>query len=248
MKKLGIKIVAILAMLLFIFVLLITSFEVAIYGDKNYQFYEKEYEKYDVLKDLDMEMKEVMKVTSYMMDYLRGREQELSIETKVEGVEQDFFNEQDRLHMADVQNLFLKGLLFRNVAVGLCILLLLFLLYKKAKLRTLLPKAFGISFLIIVIISGIIGSLFYHDFTKYFTIFHEIFFTNDLWLFDYDTDYMIRMLPEGFFNDFLVRIGVVFSLFLIGTMVLFGILFFLPGYKFTKPGNCGKLLKDKDPN
>lgn len=36
------------------------------------------------------------------------------------------------------------------------------------------------------------------DFNTAFTVFHEIFFTNDLWLFDPAEDYMIRMLPEGF--------------------------------------------------
>ena len=35
------------------------------------------------------------------------------------------------------------------------------------------------------------------NFNKVFVIFHEIFFTNDLWLFDARYDYMIRMLPEG---------------------------------------------------
>lgn len=248
MQKVWSRTLAILAMMLFIFVLLITSFEVAIYGDKNYRFYQKEYEKYDVLKDLDMEMKDVMKVTSYMMDYLRGREKELSIETEVEGVKQDFFNEQDRLHMADVRNLFLKGLFFRNIAAALSVFLLLLLVLKKIKLKEVLPRAFGFSFLTIAIIAGIIGSLFYSDFNKYFTIFHKLFFTNNLWIFDYETDYMIRMLPEGFFNDFLGRIGGTFLLFLIGSVIIFIILTVISGYKFTKTKNCGKLLEDKDPN
>ena len=56
-----------------------------------------------------------------------------------------------------------------------------------------------------------LGLLFASDFTKYFTIFHEIFFTNDLWLFDPATDYMIRMLPEGFFYDMVMRIGAIFT-------------------------------------
>lgn len=55
-----------------------------------------------------------MKVTSYMMDYLIGKE-EVSIETECEGRTCDFFNEQDRLHMEDVKNLFLGGLKLRTV-------------------------------------------------------------------------------------------------------------------------------------
>ena len=53
-----------------ILVLLINSFQFAAYGD--FGFYEKEYKKYDVVSDLDMELKDVMYVTYEMMDYLIG--------------------------------------------------------------------------------------------------------------------------------------------------------------------------------
>ena len=73
--------------------LLITSFEIAMYAD--FGVYQREYEKYDVLSDLDMTMDDVMYVTHEMMDYLRGNGDTLSVITTVEGREQDFFNEQD---------------------------------------------------------------------------------------------------------------------------------------------------------
>ena len=98
------KVIAFVAAFLFIICLLLSSFEWAVYKDEDYKFYEKEYEKYEVTKELDMEMEDVMAVTEYMMDYLIGREEELSIVTDVDGRRQDFFNEQDRLHMADVRN------------------------------------------------------------------------------------------------------------------------------------------------
>ena len=77
----------------------------ACYAD--YGFFEKEYEKYGVLHDLSMEMDDVMDVTEHMMDYLRGREESMQIRTRVDGREQDFFNEQDLFHMAEVKDLFL---------------------------------------------------------------------------------------------------------------------------------------------
>ena len=66
----------------------------------------------------------------------------------------------------------------------------------------------------------ILGSLFASNFNRYFTIFHEIFFDNDLWMFDPAEDYMIRMLPEGFFYDFVIRIGS----FFVGGLIVPGIL------------------------
>ena len=88
-----------------ILILLVTAFDVACYAD--YGFFQKEYEKYGVLNDLSMEMDDVMDVTRHMMDYLRGREESMQIRTTVDGREQDFFNDQDLFHMAEVKDLFL---------------------------------------------------------------------------------------------------------------------------------------------
>lgn len=210
-------------MVLFIMVILITSFQFAIYGDSDYRFYEKEYEKYQVTEDLGMEMADVMEVTEYMMDYLIGEEEELSIQTEVEGSRRDFFNEQDRLHMADVRNLFLGGLKARWILLAGAAVLLLIFAALKGDLKRTVPKAFFTALGIMGLITVILGCLFASDFTRYFTIFHEIFFTNDLWMFDPDTDLMIRMLPEGFFYDMVMRIGMVFIGSLLALAILCGI-------------------------
>ncbi|BDF05041.1 TIGR01906 family membrane protein [[Clostridium] hylemonae] len=214
------KIIAAAAMLFLITAILITSFQFAAYGDPDYKFYEKEYARYNVTEDLGMEMPEVMAVTKHMMAYLIGEEEELSVITDVDGERQDFFNEQDRAHMADVKNLFLGGLKVRTVCLVVFLLLLLLLAVMKADLKRLIPGAYFAGLGLFLIIVLVLGLLFASDFTKYFTIFHEIFFTNDLWLFDPATDYMIRMLPEGFFSDMTFRIGLVF----VGSLAVIGLL------------------------
>lgn len=208
------KILAIVAMFILIIALLLTSFQIAIYGDPEYKFYEKEYTKYNVTESLNMEMEDVMIVTDHMMDYLIGKEAELSIVTDVDGKEQDFFNEQDRLHMWDVQNLFLGGLKLRNILMIITAVILILLGVRKADLKKLLPGAYTKAFLAFIGILAFLGIAFTIDFTTCFVIFHKIFFTNDLWLFDPRTDYMIRMLPEGFFADMVVRIILFFLGFL----------------------------------
>lgn len=54
------KVLAITAMFALIIALLLTSFQVAIYGDPDYKFYEKEYEKYNVTESLNMKMEDVI--------------------------------------------------------------------------------------------------------------------------------------------------------------------------------------------
>lgn len=198
-----------------IFALLITSFQIAAYSDFDY--YEKEYRKYNVTESLRMEMKDVMEVTHYMMDYLIGREEVLSIETRVAGEERDFFQEQDRLHMEDVQNLFLGGLTLRLYALSFLAVCIGLLLILKADMKKILPRTWLIGIGIYGVLTVILGIYFAVDFSAAFTKFHEIFFTNDLWMFDPATDLMINMLPQGFFFDMVIRIG---QFFIGGMLVL----------------------------
>lgn len=201
-------------MLLVIFALLITGFQLAVYGDSHYGFYKKEYEKYRVTDDLNMKIDNVMAVTEHMMAYLIGKEEKLSIVTDVDGEHQDFFNEQDRLHLADVRNLFLGGLKLRNYALILATILMIVLKAKKADLRRLVPQGYLQALFVYLILAVILGVAMSIDFTSCFTLFHKLFFTNNLWIFDPETDYMIRMLPEGFFLDMVIRVGVIFIVLL----------------------------------
>ena len=202
--------------------LLITSFEIAMYSD--FDVYRQEYEKYDVLSDLDMTMDDVMYVTHEMMDYLRGDGDTLSVTTTVEGQEQDFFNEQDRFHMGEVRDLFIGGL---NIRLGACVaavLCILFLIITHADLKKIIPRSYWIALGVTGAAVLLIGIAAVIDFSAVFVQFHHIFFDNDLWIFDPAEDYMIRMLPEGLFYDMVIRIG---AIFVVGLVVLL-VLSFIP--------------------
>lgn len=189
-------------------VLLITSFEVAMYAD--FGVYEREYEKYDVLSELDMTMEDTMHVTREMMAYLRGDRDELSVITTVEGKEKDFFNEQDRFHMAEVRDLFIGGLDIRLGAAAAAVLCLLFLFFFRADWKKIIPRCYQVALAIVGVLAILLGIACAVDFNAVFVEFHHIFFDNDLWLFDPAEDYMIRMLPEGLFADMVARIGILF--------------------------------------
>lgn len=198
--------------------LLITSFEIAMYAD--FGVYEREYEKYDVLSDLDMTMEDTMYVTHEIMAYLRGDRDTLSVITTVEGKEQDFFNEQDRFHMAEVRDLFLGGLNLRIGAAAVAVVCLIFLLLSKADLRRMLSRSYQISLAVVGAAVLLLGIAVAIDFNAVFVEFHHIFFDNDLWLFDPAEDYMIRMLPEGLFADMVIRIGAIFVTSLLILLVI----------------------------
>ncbi len=194
-------------------ILVISSFEIAAYSD--YGWYEKAYEKYQVLADLEMEMPDVMEVTREMMAYLRGNREDLVVHTIVDGKEQEFFNDREKAHMIDVRNLFVGGLWLRRGAVVLFLLAIGLLLVTKGDWKKVLPRSFLIGTGTLLAVTVAFSALISTNFNKYFTLFHEIFFDNDLWLLDPSTDLLIRMLPEGFFFDMVIRIGVIFLLFMV---------------------------------
>ncbi len=195
-----------------IYTILISSFEIVAYGSMDY--YQKEYEKYDVAEALNMEMEDIMYVTEEMMSFLRGDREDLVVETVVGGVEQEFFNESEISHMVDVQKLFMGGLDGRLFCITLFVALYFVLFFLKMDWQYIMPRAFQGTTAVFVVIAGILGGLFATDFYKYFEIFHKIFFEGDTWLFDPNTSLMINMLPEGLFYDMTQRIVAVFLIIL----------------------------------
>lgn len=154
-------------------ILLISSFQAAMYLD--FGVYEREYTKYQVLKALDMEMEDAMYVTREMMAYLKGDRERLSVVTTVEGVRQDFFNEQDRLHMEDVQVLFLGGLSLRRWAsvVLAAALALLAFVCRKDMWKTL-AGSFQATLGVLAVCILLLGIAVARDFNAVFTKFHKI--------------------------------------------------------------------------
>ena len=128
-----------------------------------------------------------------------------------------------KLHMADVKNLFLGGLMVRRVSAAV-MLLCLCTLGDKGELEKDSGKRISIGLGIATAGVAFLAGALIVDFNTAFTVFHEIFFTNDLWLFDPAEDYMIRMLPEGFFYDMALRIG---GIFIISMLIFLAVSVFL---------------------
>ena len=121
--------------------------------------------------------------------------------------------------MADVRKLFLGGLKIRNfLVVFVAALFLLSLLWKNRKegqkerdIGNQCFRAYSISLGVFLLTITLLAVAVSVDFTACFTLFHELFFLNDLWLFDPAEDFMIRMLPEGLFYDMAFRVGSLFA-------------------------------------
>lgn len=209
---------SLLASICFIFILLITSVEAVAYWTPGY--FEKEYAKYQVPQSVSMEMDDLLYVTDEMMSYLKGSRDNLHITTTVDGVQREFFNQREISHMEDVQHLFLAAISLRRIASAAILLILLLLYLSKAPIKTTLAKAFCICCGIFISLTVLLGAIIATDFTKYFTYFHLIFFDNDLWILDPRTDLLINIVPEPFFMDTALRIGLTFFISVLITLII----------------------------
>ncbi len=203
-------------------VLLFTSVEAAVYWMPGY--FEKEYAKYNVTKSVSMTMEDLLDVTGEMMSYLRGKRDNLHVETTMGGVQREFFNAREIAHMEDVRGLFLGALSIRRgclMVMALCLILLLLL---KTSFQKTFPKAVCAGTGIFFFLTAVIASIISTDFTRYFILFHHIFFKNDLWMLDPSTDMLINIVPEGFFRDTVFLIGFIY---LFSILLVFAACFFL---------------------
>ena len=190
-------------------ILLVTSVELWAYGVPG--FFEKEYEKYQVTADVKMEMEDLLSVTKEMMSYLRGGRADLHIMTVVDGQSREFFNQREMAHMEDVRGLFLGALWLRRLGIVLVIGILFWFHKNKIPYGKVLPKVFVTGTAVLAALFLAVGLFAAVDFNACFTAFHKIFFRNDLWLLDPSTDLLINIVPEGFFMDIALRIGLTFA-------------------------------------
>jgi len=187
----------------------------------NKDFYLREFEKHNVQSVTKIEMQDLGKITEKIISYLKDKDDHLNIQVPIGGKVQEVFGEREKQHMVDVKVLFQNGYLIRNMGLFFLIIAYIFILrYSKREAckSLVLSSALSLSFVLLLFI------LIQLDFNKYFTHFHEIFFSNDLWLLNPETDVLIQMLPLEFFTNISVAV--------VGTFL--GVMSIIGGFAFYK--------------
>jgi integral membrane protein (TIGR01906 family) len=168
-------------------------------------FYTYEYEKNDIYNVTGISQNDMPEVIDRLSGYVVGRYKELNHEVLIHEKMEWIYGDREIAHMKDVRLIFdfLKYFIF--VYTILCMITFISE-YRKKKLASFFVtlSKFGLyGGILIVAIAGILVTV---DFSKYFVVFHELVFSNDLWLLDPRTDVLIQMLPESFFMEMAVMI------------------------------------------
>lgn len=159
-------------------------------------FYYAQIEPLELEATTELTREEIVTAYNEMLDFCVGLTDEFTT-----GVLE--WSESGKSHFVDVRGLFLLD--FGILIVTTIVLLGWMLAKRKMEIRPYRflnrgPAMWGSVTLIATFL--IIGGLAATDFSRAFVVFHSIFFPGkDNWVFDYDTDQIIRILPEVFFRN-----------------------------------------------
>ena len=173
------------------------------------------FERQNIPQDLNIEKDELMYVTTELLNYMRGRRDDMIIYARFnDGEIRQFFTDPvEIIHMVDVVELYRVGFLVRNIAFWLLLFLVFAMAFFKLRILEILSRCCReviVGFLLLLVILAVVIAW---DFDSAFVMFHLIFFDNNYWLLDPAVSYLLRMVPLIFFIEISIFVGLLLLLF-----------------------------------
>lgn len=163
------------------FIIIISNFLFLVFRT---DFYLQIYKNTSVYSELNKDQRE--EIVNNIVGYFMGKN----------NLEQQYFSNQAISHMRDVKKLIIEAEVMDVITTTGVLLCLIFLIIKKK--FNLIKIGFMLGSLLTLSICLVLLILTKIDFLEYFTLFHKIAFTNDLWQFN-DSDNLIKLFPTEFF-------------------------------------------------
>lgn len=165
-------------------------------------YYKHGFREFDAAGRSGLPLSDLDRAGEEIIEYFEDDAGTLRILVTIDGQETSLFNAKETEHMRDVKTL--MRVVYRVNEVSLAIVLT----YVACAViwtgeRTVAGLArlalSGVGFGVAVV--GVIGVFALTGFDQAWTAFHEIAFRNDLWRLDPDTDRLIQMFPEPFWEE-----------------------------------------------
>ena len=187
----------------------------------NMNHYLTEFQRHGVPETTGMDMENLEYTVRDMHQYLRGDDRHLLDTEAYFGDElRPVYGEREIHHMVDVRDLFVAGKNIRNFSALAFIILMVLMVFQDPLWKKNIWNLLFFTMIGNILFFGLLAILMYVDFNRYFVIFHLIFFDNDLWLLNPQTDTLIQMVPQPFFYNTAYKITGIYG----GTMLILGTL------------------------
>lgn len=196
-----------LATLLLLYALLFSALQLVL-GDEDW--FRTEYEAFaeDDLLVLDMSISDSTAALLRLIAYMEGQVESIQLTVTIAGEATEMYNAKEIAHMVDVRVLYQGFRSARNIALCVCVLLFaLAYFWDKRDGGLVLSRGYlwGCAAFAALLLAVALFVLV--DFNAFWTQFHYLFFSNDLWLLNPATDNMILICPEALFYDIVLRFG-----------------------------------------
>ena len=172
-------------------------------------FYKDFYQKENIADYINTSSDNLINNTQNLLNYLNKKEQ----------LNTDWFSEKDILHMVDVQNLYTFShniMIYCFITFILSTIIIILILRGKSLLY--ITKIFNKVLLLFIVLVGGLSAVIAYNFNSFWIKFHTTLFSNDLWLLSPSESNLIKMVPEDFFVNLIIRI-------IIYILILFILLF-----------------------
>jgi len=172
-------------------------------------YYVESFTKLEVHNTVGITTDSLFRVTDALVTFIDNGSGNIKLIEFVNGEDVVFYNEKEQIHLNDIRLLVQSGRYFILFMNALLLISLIFIIYQdkkeKIKLGKNITHMFKAAFFATIAGLSFLIALYFIDFNWAFTKFHEIFFTNDLWLLNPKTDRLIQLMPLEFFIEFVAK-------------------------------------------
>ncbi|MDA1188534.1 MAG: TIGR01906 family membrane protein [Chloroflexi bacterium] len=160
------------------------------------------FDRYDIPERTGIERSELLSAAGQIREYFDNGEEFLDVRVTQNGITRSLYNEREILHMKDVKTL-VRGVYLIHVSSAAFIgaFILIGLWFLRRQFIPYLARFAALGGVLSVFLVGLVGVVALAGFDQLFLQFHLISFSNDLWILDPNSDYLLMMFPEGFFFD-----------------------------------------------
>lgn len=167
------------------------------YNCFNLDFYKNFYLRENLAPSINTTDDELINNTTNLLEYLTNKAE----------LNTTWFSEKDILHMKDVRTLYNVGFYTMIFFIALFIITtILIIMLSKHKTIFYITRTFNKTLLAFIILIIVLAGIISYNFNSFWIKFHQLLFSNDLWLLSPDESNLIKMVPEKFFISLITTI------------------------------------------
>lgn len=167
------------------------------YNCFNLNFYKNFYLRENLAPSINTTDDELINNTTNLLEYLTNKAE----------LNTTWFSEKDILHMKDVRTLYNVSFYIMIFFIALFIITtILIIMLSKHKTMFYITRTFNKTLLAFIILIIVLAGIISYNFNSFWIKFHQLLFSNDLWLLSPDESNLIKMVPEKFFISLITTI------------------------------------------